>query len=390
MSADPANGGIEVRVRKVSRNGNSSFEPLTTLREEEESGNHCHAAGKHAACLQHVKHETHDVHKVSANNKSASPSHDGEEDVPLISKYVLALRPWSFSASLTPVMLGAVLAYKCTLVQRDSGLFDPLILIVTLCTVVAVHAAGNIANTYYDYVKHVDRKAQSEDRTLVDHRLTVDELTGLGVLSYSVGCFGMVCLCFLSSARIEHLALVFFGGLSASFAYTGGIGFKYIGLGDVVILIIFGPTSLLFSYMAQTGGLNVGAALYAIPLAMNTEAIFHCNNTRNMESDRSAGAVTLAILIGSQMSHVLYALLLFVPYIVFIFMGLHCSFFFLIPLVTIPQAFRLEKEFRSQDLSQLPRRTARLNLYFGIFYLMACCLTEASNLPLLTTSLSSF
>ena len=380
---DPVHSGSDstVKVRKISRNGNSSFEPLSPLQEEEEGSHHCHAAAR-----QQQEEET----GQSALRQDQGPGHKSTPcahtaHVPQISKYVQALRPWSFSASLTPVLLGAVLAYKTTLVQRDAGVFDPLILLVTLCTVVAVHAAGNVANTYYDYVKHVDRGAQSEDRTLVDHQLTVDELTGLGVLAYSVGCFGMVCLCFLSSARIEHLALVFFGGLSASFAYTGGIGFKYIGLGDVVILIIFGPTSLLFSYMSQTGGLNLGAALYAMPLALNTEAIFHCNNTRNMESDRSAGAVTLAILIGPQLSHVLYALLLFVPYIVFIIVGLHCSIFFLIPLVTIRRAFQLEKEFRSRKLSrELPRKTARLNLYFGMFYFMACCLTEASKLPLLT------
>lgn len=383
---EPSNGSTETRVRKISRNGNSSFEPLSTLREEdlEESSKQCHAAAnKHVVRQQDVSRHMTRSHKQGTTENVGNGFR-------LLRNYYQALRPWSFCASMSPVVLGAVLAYKCTLVQRDSGLFDPLILVVTLCTVVSVHAAGNIANTYYDYVKQVDRKAQSEDRTLVDHRLTVDELTVLGVLVYSVGCFGMICLCFISSARIEHLALVFFGGLSASFAYTGGIGFKYIGLGDVVILIIFGPTSLLFSYMAQTGGLNLGAALYAIPLAMNTEAIFHCNNTRNMESDRSAGAVTLAILIGPQMSHVLYALLLFVPYFVFVFMGLHCSIFFLIPLLTIPKAFQLEKEFRNHQLNKLPRRTARLNLYFGTFYLIACCLTEASKLPLLTASLSSF
>ena len=45
----------------------------------------------------------------------------------------------------------------------------------------------------------------------------------------------------IAPARLEHLALVYFGGLSSSFLYTGGIGFKYIALGDVMIIIIFGP-----------------------------------------------------------------------------------------------------------------------------------------------------
>jgi len=37
------------------------------------------------------------------------------EDIRIkVSNYLLALRPWSFSASFTPVALGAVLAYRTT------------------------------------------------------------------------------------------------------------------------------------------------------------------------------------------------------------------------------------------------------------------------------------
>ena len=255
-------------------------------------------------------------------------------------RYILSLRPFTFCPSLTSVAIGAALAYK------TSGIFSPLIFLVTCITVLAVHGAGNLVNTYYDYVKGFDRKTASEDRTLVDHKLTMDEVVHLGVFAYTFGCFGFVCLVFLSTARMEHLALAYFCGLSCSFLYTGGIGLKYIGLGDLIILIIFGPMSLLFSYMAQCGSVDLAAIVYAIPLAMNTEAILHSNNTRDIESDKKAGAVNLAILIGPALSHVLYSLLLFVPYIMFIGISIHYSKFFLLPLITLPKAFDLEKRFQ--------------------------------------------
>lgn len=85
-----------------------------------------------------------------------------------------------------------------------------------------------------------------------------------------------------------------------------------------VLTIFFSPPVHL-----QAGFIHSGAVLYAIPLALNTEAIFHSNNTRDMESDKKAGALTIAILLGGTLSHVLYALLLFVPYIIFIGFGLH-------------------------------------------------------------------
>lgn len=291
----------------------------------------------------------------------------------MMSDYVSSLRPWSFSSSLTPVALGAALAYKST------GVFSIPLFLVTGLTVLAVHAAGNLVNTYYDYVKGFD----AEDRTVVDNRLSLDEVVVLGVFSYILGCVGFVILAYMSSARMEHLALVYFLGLSCSFIYTGGVGLKYISLGDITILIVFGPVSLLFSYMAQTGSLDILTVIYAIPLALNTEAILHSNNTRDCESDRKNGAVTLAILIGPTFSYILYALLLFVPYILFVVVSLHYSRWFILPLITLPKAFQLEREFRAGNLQNIPRNTARLNLYFGLFYVIACCLTNPLQLPMI-------
>lgn len=88
--------------------------------------------------------------------------------------YLEALRPWSFSASLTPVLMGAVLAYK------TAEAFSLVTLLATLLTVVSVHAAGNLVNTYCDFMRGIDSKRRSDDRTLVDHILTPEEVVNLG------------------------------------------------------------------------------------------------------------------------------------------------------------------------------------------------------------------
>jgi len=294
-----------------------------------------------------------------------------------LSSYVLALRPWSFSASFIPVALGCALAHK------SFGTFDPIIFLVTCFTAISVHGAGNVVNTYFDYMKGIDSK-KSDDRTLVDKKLTPDEVVHLGAFLYCLGCLGFILLVLLSPAKMEHLALVYFGGLSSSFLYTGGIGLKYIGLGDVLVLVIFGPVSVLFAYMAQTGTMNLVTLYYAMPLALNTESILHSNNTRDMESDRRAGIVTVAILVGQTGSHILFALLLFTPYVAFTVMGLHFTRWLLLPLLTLPAAFELERRFRRASLQGLPKQTAKLNLYFGIFYVLACIMANSYELPGLT------
>ncbi|XP_011156414.1 ubiA prenyltransferase domain-containing protein 1 homolog isoform X2 [Solenopsis invicta] len=308
-----------------------------------------------------------DVYPSSSSSSSAL-------DSPLmkLSSYFLAVRPWSLSVSLIPTLLGSVLAYRLT------GLagFSWISLILTVLIVLCVHGAGNVVNTYFDYVKGVDSRI-SDDRILVDHLLSKDELVSLGAFLYAAGCLGFVLLTVVSPAKMEHLALVYFGGLSSSFLYTGGIGLKYIALGDVLILVIFGPISVVFAFMAQTGYIEFGTIYYAIPLALNTEAILHSNNTRDMENDKRAGIVTLAILIGHTLSHILYAFLLFAPYIILIVVALKYSiYWFLLPVVfTVAIPFRLEREFRNpHKIQDVPKQTARLNISLGILYVVACLL----------------
>lgn len=319
--------------------------------------------------------------ELSANGKANFTPNSTEQKTKSglmkLSSYVLALRPWSLSASLMPTLLGSTIAYK----YPGTADFNYITLLLTVFTVVTVHGAGNLVNTYFDYIKGIDNR-KSDDRILVDHILTKDEVVHLGALLYFAGCVGFILLAALSPARMEHLALVYFGGLSSSFLYTGGIGLKYIALGDVLILIIFGPISVLFAFMSQTGWVEWSCIYYAVPLALNTEAILHSNNTRDSESDKKVGIVTLAILIGHTASHVLYAFLLFTPYIMFMVATLKYSKWFMLPLVTLPGAFRIEKQFRSSDINGVPKQTAKLNLFFGVLYVLAC--SFAPSLPFIT------
>ncbi|XP_078095221.1 ubiA prenyltransferase domain-containing protein 1 [Mustelus asterias] len=288
--------------------------------------------------------------------------------------YVLALRPWSFSASLTPVALGTALAYK------NMGELDLTISLLAALAVLAVHGAGNLVNTYCDFSRGIDHK-KSDDRTLVDRILEPQDVVRFGACLYTLGCLCASSLYFLCKLKLEHLALIFFGGLSSSFLYTGGIGFKYFALGDIIILITFGPLAVMFAYSVQVGYLAISPLLYAIPLALNTEAILHSNNTRDMESDKQAGIVTFAIIIGPTLSYVVYNMLIFIPYVIFCILATRYTISLALPLLTVPLAFSLERQFRSQNYAKIPQMTAKLNLLLGLFYVFAILLAPPGRLP---------
>ena len=120
---------------------------------------------------------------------------------------------------------------------------------------------------------------------------------------------------------------------------------------------------------------------YALPLALNTSAILHSNNTRDMKTDKDAGIVTLAILIGETASAILFALLLFAPFFIFIILGFRYSKWFLIPATVVILTFQIEREFRQGQRQKIPSKVAKINLHMGLLYALACFLTPNSSLP---------
>lgn len=98
------------------------------------------------------------------------------------------------------------------------------------------------------------------------------------------------------------------------------------------------------------------------------------NNTRDLESDKTAGAVTLAILLGKEYACVLYCLLLMIPYVVLSILAFSSSWTLLVPLVTVPLAVRLSSQCLRDDLVMIPQGTAQLNLLFGLLYLTGLAL----------------
>lgn len=258
-----------------------------------------------------------------------------------------------------------------------------VILLLSVAAVLAVNSAGNMVNTYFDYMRYVKLRAATEDRAVLEEHLHLTQMVNGAAYLYG---FAMICLWLLmwfSPAKSMYLAGLFFGGLSSSFIYTGGIGVKYYVLGDLLVIFTFGPLALLFSFVSLTGKLTFAPLLLALPLAVSTEAILHSKHAREVDSDRKAGVLSLAILLGRQGSYFLYTVLLFTPYLVFFIWGLQYSLPLALPVLSIPFSFRLEKAFREDGPanSGISKGTAALNLAMGLLFVVGCLL--ANRVPMM-------
>jgi len=277
--------------------------------------------------------------------------------------WLLATRPWSFPASIVPILVGGALAHRAG--EFAGGLF-----VLTLVGGLLFHIGANLFNTYFDYRRGVDSSAHADDRTLVDAILRPRDVILLGVAAFAVG--GAIGGFLVSQAGVAILALGGIGLALGVFYTADPLGYKYKALGDLGIFTAFGPILVLGTYMVQTKELDLLPFLFAVPLGLIIDAILHANNLRDVQADRRSGALTLAQLLGDDASRWVYAALVLAPYAFVAGFGAAVSPWMLLPIVTIPlawkavQQMRIRKEELRPAIALLPQRTAQLSMVFGL------------------------
>ncbi|MFH1830256.1 MAG: 1,4-dihydroxy-2-naphthoate octaprenyltransferase [Pseudomonadota bacterium] len=285
--------------------------------------------------------------------------------------WLRALRPESFPVSVVPALLGIAIAWS------QGYRIDLPLALMTLVGAVAIHAATNLLQDYFDYTNGLDRP-----HTLGGSGVLVrGELAPSDILIAS-GVF------FAISAALAVILIIHVGYLLLWFVAAGLIlgagyaipryGLKYLLLGDIAVFAAFGIGITMGSYVIQTGSLNWHPLICAVPFGLLIVALLHANNMRDMLTDLEAGHKNLAYRLGIRNSLLYYAFLIFGAYVlpmVFVFMGhLHRGVFLI--LITLPLAVRLFRDVWNSEaqcsdvLGSAVIRTAKLSLCFGITMLI--------------------
>ncbi len=275
-----------------------------------------------------------------------------------------AVRPFSFTASIVPVLLGTALA-------GAQGLFDLRLLLLTLVAAVAIQGAANLFSDYFDYRGGYDT-AESHGGSGV--------LTQ-GILQPSEVFLGGLVLLLLSAAIGVYLAvtrgmpLLALGalGLLGAYFYSGRpLAYKYRALGDPVIFVLFGPLMVLGAYYVQAQAIEVVPVLYALPVGCLVTAILHVNNIRDIPFDGHGGAVTVARALGLRRAKLLLYGLLVTAYVLLVAGVLAGTFvrWSALALLSAPLGWSLARRVRAAgepgDLVLLDIATARVHLLFGL------------------------
>lgn len=286
--------------------------------------------------------------------------------------WLQALRPFSFTASMIPVLVGAALAF--TFADNVAWYLLPLVLI---CAAL-LHAATNVLNDYFDYTKGVDtRESFGSSRVLVDNLESPLHILILGCGLFITGFLLSLILIFLRGMPLFFLALAGFLGV---LFYTGQpFGYKYLGLGDIFVFLFMGPLLVIGSFFCLAGTYTHVVLYVSLPIGFLVTAIVSSNNLRDIVHDRKAKIITLENTIGFGASKVLCILLIFAAYltvIVLIVAGMLKPIAVLV-FLSLPLSLRnivlilASSQEEGKKISKIDIFSAQMHMAFGLLLIIS-------------------
>lgn len=250
-----------------------------------------------------------------------------------------------------------------------------------LLTTILLQINSNLANDYGDFTHGTDNDDRvGPMRAMQSGRIAAAEMrTAIAITSVLSFLSGVVLL-YLAPLSLWLKGLFLLLGILAIYAsikYTAGKNpYGYRGLGDVSVMAFFGLLGVIGSYACQTGAIEIDVFLPAIALGAFSTGVLNINNTRDLEADKLAGKITLAVRMGAEKArryHVFLIALGMASFLLYALLHFQFGFAYLFllsyPLLTL-NAIKVwkTKEAKRLDpmLKQLALSTFLLSILLGV------------------------
>jgi 1,4-dihydroxy-2-naphthoate octaprenyltransferase len=233
----------------------------------------------------------------------------GAARIPFFPLWGRAVRAFSFTASLIPPTVGAMLAFMHE-APAMWALF-PLVLVAS----VAYHAGTNLVNDYFDYRNSVDRVGTlGSSGLLVEGLISARAVFRGAVFFFALGT--VIGLYFISVRGLPMFALGMIGLLGGIFYTAGPVSYKYKAVGEPLVFLLMGPLMVVGSYLVLTGGFRWDVVLVSLPVGCLVAAILQANDLRDIAYDRTVGIKTAAIVFGGRFAGIVYYVLVACAYVI--------------------------------------------------------------------------
>ena len=286
----------------------------------------------------------------------------------------LAVRPWSFTISLAPVLAGTSLA------ALDGYAPNLVVAGAALLACILIHAGTNLQNDVGDFRRGADLVGRiGPPRVTTQGWLPASQVQAAASLCFALAFLPGAYLVVYGGWPIVALGLA---SVAAGAAYTAGRRpIAYSGWGELFVIVFFGLVAVGGMYYLHTGTVSAAALVAGAALGLLSAAVLVVNNLRDIDSDRRIGKNTLAVRLGRHATAWEYAALMHLPFVLLVAISLvEREAWLLAPLALLPWATtlaqRVAREPAGAWLNTVLGATAKLGLAFAMLLSLGAALVK--------------
>ncbi len=220
---------------------------------------------------------------------------------------------WLISSRAAVLIMTFISGAIAGILALQAGSFDLPRWLLLVIGLLMAHGTNNLLNDFTDFLKGVDQdnyyRSQYGPQTLVHGLLTRRQLLTYAAASGLIAIAAGAILVYLQGG-IAWLLL----GLGVFFVLFYTWPLKYIALGELAVLIVWGPLMIGGGYYVITGLWDWNVLLASLPYALGVTGVIFGKHIDKYEMDRSKGIHTLPVVLGERVSRFLLLGMIFLQY----------------------------------------------------------------------------
>jgi len=285
-----------------------------------------------------------------------------------VNVWILASRPKTLPAAVAPVLIGSAIAYAGQIP------FHALSFACALIGAILIQIGTNFANDYFDFVKGTDTAERiGPVRATQAGLIAPNTMRNAFIVAFALA---LIPGAYIIARGGWPFVLIGVVSIICGILYTGGpYPLGYLGLGDLFVLIFFGPVAVCGTYYLQALNLSWNVMIAGFAPGLLSVALLTVNNLRDIEQDRVGRKRTLAVRFGRGFARAEYVVSIAVACVViplYFALTLKDPWFVLVPLVSAVLAIApLRVVLTSRDgpaLNGALASTGKLLLAFSLVF----------------------
>lgn len=284
----------------------------------------------------------------------------------LIKLWIYAARPKTLTVGLSPILIGTSLA-------KQAGFFNLPVFFWTLLGAIMIQVGTNYSNDFFDFKKGADTEHRKGSLKVLQSNLISERAMKLAFIL----CFAIAGFATLILTKRGGMPLLIVGCLCIFFSlmYTAGPKpLAYLGLGDLFVLVFYGPIATIFTFYLQTLHFNIATLIASLAPGLLGVAVITVNNLRDIDEDKKALKKTLPVRFGKTFAKMHYTCMIlltfFVPIVFVLYTNANhfCLIASLVMLFSIPSVKHVFFYEDPRSLNATLGKTAKLIVPYTLFF----------------------